>query len=207
MPSNPKPNQDAFVSPAAVVASSATLAAGVRVWDGSHVEADAVVGPETLVGRGVTIGAGVAVGRRCKIQNAALVYGPAVIGAGVFVGPGAILTNDNVPRAVNPDGTVKGTTDWKPAPVIVEEGASIGAGATCVAPVRIGRWAMVAAGAVVTRDVPDHALVAGVPARRVGWVGRTGARLVRMDGDALTCPDTGDRFRLTEAGDQIEVTR
>lgn len=203
MPTNP----NAFTAPTAVVAASAVLGDGVRVWYESHVESDARIGADTLVGRGVTIGAGVVVGARCKIQNAALVYGPAVVGSGVFIGPGAILTNDNVPRAVNPDGSVKDAVDWHATPVVVEDGASIGAGAICVAPVRVGRWAMVAAGAVVTRDVPDHALVAGVPARRIGWVGRTGERLVATDGDLLTCPATGDHFRLSAAGDSIEVTR
>lgn len=198
---------DAFVSPAAVVAASAEIARGVRVWDDTHVEADAVLGAETLIGRGVTIGAGVRVGARCKIQNGALVYGPAVLGSGVFVGPGAVLTNDTVPRAVTPDGLVKGVEDWQPSAVVIEHGASIGAGAVCVAPVHVGRWAMVAAGAVVTRDVADHALVAGVPARRIGWVGRTGARLVRVDDDELTCPGTGDRFRIVSGGDAVEAVR
>jgi UDP-3-O-[3-hydroxymyristoyl] glucosamine N-acyltransferase len=198
---------DAFVSPTAVVATSADIALGVRVWDDSHVEADSVVGPETLIGRGVTIGVGVRVGARCKIQNGALVYGPAVLGCGVFIGPGAVLTNDTVPRAVTPDGAVKGSDDWRPSAVVVEHGASIGAGAVCVAPVHVGRWAMVAAGAVVTRDVVGHALVAGVPARRIGWVGRTGARLVRVDDQELRCPETDDRYRLLPGGDAVEALR
>jgi len=202
MAPNP-PEPAAFAAPTATIASSAVLAAGVRVWDGSHVGAGAVIGSESLVGRGVTVGAGVQIGARCKLQNAALVYGPATLGDGVFVGPGSILTNDNVPRAINPDGSVKTAADWRSSAVIVEQGASIGAGAVCVSPVRIGRWAMVAAGAVVVADVPDHALVAGVPARQIGWVGRTGARLLRVDDETFECPDSGERFVLD--GERIEA--
>ncbi|HVV21785.1 MAG TPA: acyltransferase, partial [Pseudonocardiaceae bacterium] len=125
--------------------------------------------------------------------NHALVYEPAELADGVFVGPAAVLTNDTYPRAVNPDGTPKGTEDWTPVGVTIAEGASIGARAVCIAPVRIGAWATVAAGAVVTRDVPDFALVAGVPARRIGWVGKAGAPL-RQDGDHWICPLTGARY-------------
>ncbi|QSB24053.1 acyltransferase [Curtobacterium sp. 24E2] len=206
MNSKPTP-PNAFVAPSAVVSSSARLATGVRIWDDTHVEAAASVGSDTLVGRGVTVGTGVQVGERCKVQNGALLYGPAVIGDGVFVGPGAVLTNDNTPRAINPDGTVKDAQDWQPSAVVVEHGASIGAGAMCVAPVRIGRWAMVAAGAVVVHDVPDHALVAGVPARRIGWVGRSGRRLAQIDDRTLVCTESGARFHHSENTDTIEAIR
>lgn len=204
-PSPVLPN--AFAAPTAVVSPSAVIARGVRIWHDTHVEAGASVGSETLVGRGVTIGAGVQVGARCKIQNGALVYGPAVVGDGVFIGPGVVLTNDNTPRAINPDGTVQDAADWRPTAVVVEHGASLGAGALCVAPVRIGRWAMVAAGAVVVHDVPDHALVAGVPARRIGWVSRTGRRLAQVDDRTLVCTETGDRFHHSETTDTIEAIR
>ncbi|MBF4614043.1 acyltransferase [Curtobacterium sp. VKM Ac-1376] len=205
---NPRPTiPNAYVAPSAVVSTSAVVEPGVRVWDNTHVEAEATIGSETLIGRGVTIGAGVRVGARCKIQNGALVYGPAVIGSGVFIGPGAVLTNDNTPRAINPDGSVQDAHDWRPTAVVVEHGASIGAGALCVAPVHVGRWAMVAAGAVVVHDVPDHALVAGVPARRIGWVSRTGRRLAQVDDHTLVCTETGDRFHHSETTDTIEAIR
>ncbi len=106
------------------------------------------------------------------MQNYALVYEPAELADGVFIGPAVVLTNDTYPRAVNPDLSLKSAHDWEPVGVTIGEGASIGARAVCVAPVTIGAWATVAAGAVVTKDVPDHALVVGVPARRVGWVGQ-----------------------------------
>ncbi|MCW2914152.1 MAG: acetylglucosamine-phosphate uridylyltransferase, partial [Actinomycetia bacterium] len=120
-------------------------------------------------------------------------YEPAVLGDGVFVGPAVVLTNDRNPRSVDPEGHQKRGGDWEAVGVIVDEGASLGARSVCVAPVRIGRWAMVAAGAVVTRDVPDFGLVVGVPARRIGWVGRAGVRLVaRTDEPGVwECPETG----------------
>jgi acetyltransferase-like isoleucine patch superfamily enzyme len=134
----------------------------------------------------------VRIGDNVKLQNYALVYEPAVLGDGVFVGPAAVLTNDHSPRSVDPEGRLKRGGDWQAAAVEVAEGASLGARSVCVAPVRIGRWALVAAGAVVTRDVPDHALVAGVPARRIGWVGRAGVRLVEREGEpgGWKCPET-----------------
>jgi acetyltransferase-like isoleucine patch superfamily enzyme len=110
-----------------------------------------------------------------------------------------VLTNDTYPRAVNPDLSVKSASDWEPVGVVIEDGASIGARAVCVAPVRIGRWATVAAGAVVTRDVPDHALVVGVPARQVGWVGKAGVRLV-ADGEDWRCPRDGTLYRKRADG-------
>ncbi|MBT9255917.1 N-acetyltransferase [Phycicoccus sp. MAQZ13P-2] len=180
------------VHPGADVAADAELGEGTVVWHLAQVREGARLGRECVVGRGAYVGTGVRVGDRCKIQNHALVYEPAVLGDGVFVGPAAVLTNDRHPRAVRPDGGLKAAADWDAVGVVCAEGASVGAGAVCVAPVRVGRWALVAAGSVVTRDVPDHALVAGSPARRIGWVGRAGVPLEERDG-AWWCPSTGAR--------------
>lgn len=182
-----------FVAPGADVSPAASVGEGTKVWHLAQVREDARIGAGCIIGRGAYIGTGVVMGDHCKVQNAALVYEPAVLGHGVFVGPAVVFTNDTFPRAVNPDGSLKSASDWEPVGVTVDDGASIGARAVCIAPVRIGRWATVAAGAVVTRDVPDYALVAGVPARRIGWVGPSGVPLVETDG-GWTCPATGRRF-------------
>lgn len=171
----------------------ARLGDGTSVWHLAQVREYAVIGEDCIIGRGAYVGTGVNVGDRCKIQNLALIYEPASLADGVFVGPGAILTNDLHPRAINEDGHLKSAADWEPAGVTVERGAAIGARAVCVAPVTIGEWATVAAGAVVTRDVPAFALVAGVPARRIGWVGPAGRKLEQRD-DRFVCPVTGDEF-------------
>lgn len=162
-----------------------------RVWHQAQIREHAVLGPGCIVGRGAYVDAGVQIGRNAKIQNYALVYAPAVLGDGVFIGPAAVLTNDVNPRAVRPDGERKAGADWEPRPVTVGDGAAVGAHATVVAGVRIGAWALVGAGAVVTRDIPDHALVVGTPAKQVGWVGRAGYRLHRVESGELICPIEG----------------
>lgn len=190
------------VQPSADVDERATLGARTRVWHLAQVREDARLGADCNIGRGAYIGPGVVLGDACKVQNYALVYEPAVVGDGVFIGPAVVFTNDEYPRAANPDGSLKGADDWHAVGVTVERGASIGARSVCIAPVTIGEWALVAAGAVVTKDVPAHALVAGVPARRIGWVGRTG-RPLAADGDEWLCPDTGERY--AEDGDGLRV--
>ncbi|MBX7267804.1 N-acetyltransferase [Micromonospora sp. Llam7] len=186
------------------VDDGATIRAGTRVWHLAQVREGASVGRNCVIGRGAYVGPGVRLGDNVKLQNHALVYEPAELADGVFVGPAAVLTNDEYPRSVTPEGRLKSAEDWTAVGVVVGEGAAIGARAVCVAPVTIGRWALVAAGAVVTRDVADFALVVGVPARRVGWVGRAGEPLVAKDDGRFVCPRTGTEYheaggRLTES--------
>lgn len=198
------------------IAESADVDAGAQigddtlVWHLAQVREGAVIGRECIIGRGVYVGPGTRLGDRCKVQNYALLYEPAVLEDGVFIGPAVVFTNDFYPRAINPDGSLKSAHDWDAVGVTVREGASIGARAVVVAPASVGRWALVAAGAVVSKDVPDYALMVGVPAKRVGWVGRAGVPL-EGDGADWVCPSTGERYvesdgvlAMAEAGRDAE---
>lgn len=189
------------------VAESATIGAGAKVWHYAQVRENAVIGANCIIGRGAYVGTGVEMGNNCKVQNYALVYEPAKLANGVFIGPAVVLTNDHFPRAINADGSPKSADDWHPVGVDIREGASIGASATCVAPVVIGRWALVGSGSVVVKDVPDFALVVGSPARRVGWVGKAGHPLKAdpHDPTIYLCPATGSRYQQTDEHRLIEV--
>lgn len=179
---------EAFVHETASVEADATIRAASRIWHHAQVRDQAVVGANCTVGKGVFIDTGVIVGDGCKIQNYACLYAGVRLEAEVFVGPGAVFTNDRYPRANSPD--------WTPVPTIVRRGASIGANATVICGVEIGEWATVAAGAVVTKDVAAHELVAGSPARRVGWVCECGRVLQHVTGPCapVICPSCARAF-------------
>ena len=204
IPSAGPPEGAVLIQDSADVDERAVLGAGTSVWHIAQIREDARLGRGCIVGRGAYVGPGVVIGDNVKLQNYALVYEPARLGDGVFIGPAAVLTNDMYPRSVGETGDLKRPGDWDARGVVVLEGASIGARAVVVAGIQIGRWALVAAGAVVTRDVPDFALVAGVPARRIGWVGQAGVTLV-PDGDShWRCPQTGQLF--SESGGLLAMT-
>jgi acetyltransferase-like isoleucine patch superfamily enzyme len=187
-----------FVHQTADIDDGAIVGDDAKIWHFVHVRGGANIGSGSVIGRGAYIGAEVTVGKNCKIQNYALVYEPAHLEDGVFIGPAAVLTNDLFPRAVTPKLALKDGADWDAVGVTVRQGASIGARAVCIAPVVIGKWAMVAAGSVVSKDVPAFALVVGVPARQIGWVGKAGVPLVENGAGFLLCPSTGDKFQLIE---------
>jgi UDP-2-acetamido-3-amino-2,3-dideoxy-glucuronate N-acetyltransferase len=188
------------VHSAADVDESAVLGARTTVWHLAQIRENARLGADCIVGRGAYVGPGVVIGNQVKLQNYALVYEPARLEDQVFIGPAVVLTNDVFPRATDVTGKLKRPADWQALGVVVRQGASIGARAVILAGVVVGRWALVAAGAVVTRDVCDFALVAGMPARRIGWVGRAGSRLVADGAGRWRCPETGEQYREADGG-------
>lgn len=178
-----------FVHPTALVDEGVRIGPGTRIWHFSHILPGTTIGANCVVGQNASIGPRVRIGDGCKVQNNVSIYEAVTLEDEVFCGPSCVFTNVLTPRAF-----VERKSEF--APTLVRRGATIGANATVICGVTIGAYAMIGAGAVVTRDVPDHALVIGNPARRRGWVSRTGEVL----GADLVCPRTGETYRETPTG-------
>lgn len=156
------------IHPTADVSAEATIGPGTSIWNQAQVRERARIGSDCVIGKNAYIDFEVVVGDRVKIQNNASLYHGVTVEDGVFIGPHVCLTNDRLPRAVNPDGSLKTDADWEVGPIRIRTGAALGAASTILPGVTVGRWALVGAGSVVTRDVEDYALVVGNPAHRIG---------------------------------------
>ncbi|MEO3693326.1 acyltransferase [Roseateles paludis] len=178
------------IHPSAIVDAGAELGDGCRVWHFVHISGGARIGRDCSFGQNVFVGNDVVIGNNVKIQNNVSVYDAVTLEDDVFCGPSMVFTN-----VYNPRSAVTRKAEYRRT--VVRQGATLGANSTIVCGTTIGRYAFIGAGAVVNRDVPDFALMVGVPARQSGWMSRHGERL-HFDGDAATCPHTGDRYRLLD---------
>jgi UDP-2-acetamido-3-amino-2,3-dideoxy-glucuronate N-acetyltransferase len=177
-----------FVHESSYVDEPCQIGEGTKIWHFSHVMANSVLGPRCNIGQNVVISPGVRLGEGCKIQNNVSLYTGVILEDFVFCGPSMVFTN-----VVNPRSEVARKDEYRTT--LVKRGASIGANATVVCGITIGQYAFIGAGAVVTRDVPDFALVMGNPARRSGWMCRCGIKL-RTNGRTMTCATCGTRYDL-----------
>ncbi|MGC9400524.1 MAG: acyltransferase [Anaerolineae bacterium] len=190
MPDNVRIHPTADVSPGAEIGS------GTSIWHQCQIREGAHIGKNCIFGKGVYVDFGVRIGDNVKVQNYVSIYHGVEIEDGVFVGPHVCFTNDNLPRAINPDGSLKAADDWVLGRILVKRGAALGANATILPKVTIGEWALVGSGAVVTKDVPDYGLVIGNPARLIGFVCPCGHRLEASASEGETmhahCPHCGE---------------
>ena len=185
---------DVMIHESAWIDEPVQIGAGTRIWHFCHVLAGSRIGQACILGQNVMIGPDVAIGDRCKVQNNVSIYPGVTLEDGVFCGPSCVFTN-----VINPRAEIERKNEFRPT--LVKQGATIGANATVVCGATLGAWCLIGAGAVVVRDVPDFALMAGVPARRIGWVSRAGETL----GDDLVCPRTGRRYSLRAADSLVEI--
>ena len=185
---------DVFVHESSYIDQGCTIGAGTKIWHFSHVMEDSQIGRNCVIGQNVMIGPSVKIGDRCKIQNNVSLYTGVILEDGVFCGPSCVFTNVTNPRA-----EIERKNEFRDTRV--GRGATIGANATIICGHDLGDYSFVAAGAVVTRDVPAYALVAGVPAKRIGWISSVGERL----GEDLVCPRTGQRYEELGDGKLVKV--
>lgn len=179
-----------FVHESSIVDDNVTIGENTKIWFFCHIQSGAQIGEGCSFGQNVNVSNNVKIGDGCKVQNNVSIYEGVELEDYVFCGPSMVFTNDLTPRAKYP----KGSEGYKKT--VLHTGASIGANATIVCGHEVGRWAMVAAGAVVTKNVPDHALVAGVPAKQIGWVCECGERL----NGGLHCEKCGSAYKVTDGG-------
>lgn len=165
------------IHPTAEVSSGAKIGEGTSIWHHAQIREGAIIGKNCIIGKGVYIDAKVTIGDNVKIQNYVSVYHGVILEDGVFVGPHVCFTNDLKPRAINPDGSLKSADDWVLSTTYIRKGAALGANSTIRCGITVGEWAMIGAGSVVTKDVPNHGLVWGNPARLQGFVCYCGSRL------------------------------
>ena len=185
---------DYFAHESAFVDEGVTIGAGTKIWHVAHVMSGSVIGSDCVIGQNVVVGSGARIGNRVKIQNNVSVYKGVTLEDHVFCGPSMVFTN-----VYNPRSEIPRMEELRPT--LVRRGASLCANCTIVCGVTIGCYALVGAGAVVTRDVPDYALVIGVPGRRVGWISRHGCRLGEPDAEGImVCPESGYKYRETDPG-------
>ena len=195
---------DVFIHPTADVSEDANIGPGTRIWHQAQVREGAVIGSECVVGKGAYVDKDVHIGDRCKLQNGVFVFHGFDLEAGVFLGPGVMLLNDKHPRAINPDGTLKADADWEASKGSIGYGAAVGGGAVILPGIKVGRMALVGAGAVVTRDVPERGIVAGNPARLRGFACDCGHPLSRAEG-RYVCGSCARTYEI--AAEPAEATR
>jgi UDP-2-acetamido-3-amino-2,3-dideoxy-glucuronate N-acetyltransferase len=186
---------DITIHPTAEVSPEATIGPKTRIWHQAQVREGAEIGQNCIIGKGAYIDFNVQIGHNVKIQNYASIYHGTTVEDGVFIGPYACLTNDKLPRSITPDGQLKNDSDWEIGRIHLKYGASIGARAVVLPDVTVGRFALVGAGAVVTKDVPDYGLVLGNPARLVGYACKCGRRL-KSDQEQWHCDTCREVYNL-----------
>jgi UDP-2-acetamido-3-amino-2,3-dideoxy-glucuronate N-acetyltransferase len=183
-----------FVHPSSIVDQGAQIGSGTKIWHFCHISSGARIGKNCVLGQNTFVADGVELGNNCKIQNNVSIYSGTILEDDVFLGPSCVLTNVTNPRSQ----VIRHSLYEK---TLIRRGASIGANATIVCGIELGRYAFVAAGAVVAGNVPDYALMMGVPARRCGWMSRHGHRLPPPDGQGImVCPESGFKYREVQEG-------